>query len=69
MLKDGKKVLIDTVLHIVTYTVAIITLVAFLCVFYAAVSRALDIEDKAERDLIENHKVWINENRVKNETE
>lgn len=65
MLKDEKKVLIDTVLHIVTYTFGAIALVAFLCVFFAAVNRALGIEDKAQRDLIERHKAELRENAVK----
>lgn len=65
MRKDAKKVFIDTVLYLVGYTLVAAAIITFICVFYAATNRALAIEGEAQRELIQEHKNWLNEVKTK----
>lgn len=65
MLKDSKKVLLDTVLSLAAIIMGFALFFTFAVIFLAAINRALDIEYKEQHAIIEQHKDWLNEVKIK----
>lgn len=64
MLKDNKKVWLDTLLSVLAITLGFALFFVFVIIFFAAINRALDIEYKEQHAIIEQHKDWLNEVKI-----
>lgn len=65
MLKDNKKVWLDTLLGVLAITLGFALFFVFAIIFLAAINRALDIEEKGQHAIIEQHKSWLRDVRIK----
>lgn len=65
MLKDNKKVWLDTLLGVLAITLGGVLFFVFAIIFLAAINRALDIEYKEQHAIIEQHKDWLRDVRIK----